>query len=471
MYRTSVSFECGDAELNGLYRRAESRCLQNLRDFGGDRVLVEGGGYEKIWLETQPMGGEMYAKRDLEVGLNNVRLFMRYQREDGRMPGSIMLDGGRVVPQFNKFQGFCFPAPALNLYYLMGQDAEYLDELERALIAFDAYLWRTRNSLGTGLLESWCVCDTGEDQALRYGDAPFWWESEQPPAGYQNVPMVSMDVTSYSISARETLARIADIRGNRVSAQLWRQVAQDLRLRLRQGLWDEEVGACFDRLPSGEKSPVLAHNSLRCMYWGALSQDMADRFVLKHLLDPRGFWTPFPLPSVAASDPMFKNAPENNWSGQPEGLTYQRAIRALENYGYQPVVTALGRKLLDVLKQTDSFTQQFDPFTGAPSLPPGGQDAYGPTLLSALEYISRMHGVHIEGTEVWFGLVSGLECRYCQQWGEHSYTVESDGRKGAVTVDGKRACEAECGVRVVTDYQGRVLRTLPIEPTEGAMYV
>ena len=37
-------------------------------------VLVEGGGYEKIWLETQPMGGEMYALRNLEAAKNNVLL-------------------------------------------------------------------------------------------------------------------------------------------------------------------------------------------------------------------------------------------------------------------------------------------------------------------------------------------------------------------------------------------------------------
>lgn len=72
-------------------------------------MLVEGGGYEKIWLETQPMGGAMYATRNFTVGLNNSLLFMRHQRADGRIPGSIAVIDGAVVPQFNKFQGFCFP--------------------------------------------------------------------------------------------------------------------------------------------------------------------------------------------------------------------------------------------------------------------------------------------------------------------------------------------------------------------------
>ena len=105
---TMVSFRCSDPALMKLYNTAEGRCLLNLKDFGGEPVLVEGGGYRKIWLETQPMGGEMYALRNLRAGLNNSRMFMRHQREDGRLPGSIRADGNKVVPEYNKVQGLPF---------------------------------------------------------------------------------------------------------------------------------------------------------------------------------------------------------------------------------------------------------------------------------------------------------------------------------------------------------------------------
>ncbi len=71
---------------NWSNRREETSRL-NIKNFGGDPVLVEGGGYEKIWLETQPMGGAMYASRDFATGLNNSLMFMRHQRADGRIPG------------------------------------------------------------------------------------------------------------------------------------------------------------------------------------------------------------------------------------------------------------------------------------------------------------------------------------------------------------------------------------------------
>lgn len=101
---TGVRFETADPLLARLVPQAEKKCLTNIKDFGPDKVLVEGGGYEKIWLETQPMGGAMYATRNFTVGLNNSLLFMKHQRADGRIPGSIAVIDGAVVPQFNKFQ-------------------------------------------------------------------------------------------------------------------------------------------------------------------------------------------------------------------------------------------------------------------------------------------------------------------------------------------------------------------------------
>ena len=178
---TGVRFETKDPLLSQLVKQAEEKCRLNIKNFGGDPVLVEGGGYEKIWLETQPMGGAMYASRDFATGLNNSLMFMRHQRADGRIPGSIAVIDGKVVPQFNKFQGFCFPEPALDLYYLGGKDAEYLAQLAKTLEAFDAYLWRVRDSDGDGCLETWCKYDTGEDHAMRYADAPDPWEEETPP--------------------------------------------------------------------------------------------------------------------------------------------------------------------------------------------------------------------------------------------------------------------------------------------------
>ena len=472
-----VSFSCADAALQKVYDEAERKCRLNLKDFAGDRVLVEGGGYEKIWLETQPMGGEMYALRDLRAAVNNSLLFMRHQRSDGRLPGAIACADGVIDPQFNQFQGFCFPGPAMNLYYLLGRDGAWLDSLADTLRRFDDYLWRRRAISGDGLLSAFCAFDTGEDNAVRYGDASGRWPAETPPEDRQVVPMASMDVTSFSFACRAALARISRLREREEENARWQALAEEVAASLRRRLWDEARGALYDRDKHGKTVDVLCHNTLRCMYWGSVSQDMADRFVREHLLNPREFWTPMPLPSVAASDPAFRNAPENNWSGQSEGLTFQRAMTALENYGYERVVTRIGKRLLKAIVDGGYvFSQQFDPFTGAPSrvglkshkpIAPGSdepiQDAYGPTLLSALGYIERIWGVGLREGEARFSMAAGLPCRYEARWNGHVYQLESDGRKAVARADGREVYSGPCGLRVVTDEAGALLRTRPIE--------
>lgn len=455
---TGVTFSCADPALQRLWDEAERKAKGNLRRFGGDLVLVEGGGYEKIWLETQPMGGEMYAARSMEAALNNSLLFMRHQRADGRLPGSIRCAEGRVEPQFDKLQGFCFPHPALNLYYLTGRDPVYLEALEDCLRRFDEYLWRTREK--DGCLCSFCVYDTGEDNAVRYGDAPCWWPDDEPPEGYGVVPMMSMDVTSYSCACRDTLAAISRIKGDGREAH-WRAQAEDVRRGLRDKLWDEHRGACFDRDKRGEVVDVLCHNTLRCMYWGSLTQGMADRFVKACLLNPSAFFTPMPLPSVSVSDPAFRNAPENNWSGQPEGLTFQRAIRALENYGYDGLLPIFGKRLFDaVISGGYVFPQQFDPFTGRPS---PGPDGYCPTILAVLEYMAHLWGVHLQLGEVWFSLCGGLRYAYERRWGEHAYRIESDGQTACAWADGREVYHGPCGTRIITDERGGALRSVALE--------
>lgn len=460
MFETKVKFQTKNNLLQKLVDAAEKKSLENLKDFAGRTVLIEGGGYEKIWLETQPMGGEMYAKRNLEAGLNNCLLFMECQREDGRIPGSIAMIDGVLTPQFNKFQGFCFPAPALNMYYLAGRPAGYLEQLYDTLERFDAYLWRVRDSDGDGCLETWCKYDTGEDHAVRYGDAPDGWSEETPPQSCQAVPIASVDIMSFSYSARETLAKICRVWKNEDRETDWLNRAKEVQGKIREYLWSEERGACLDRDKNHRVMDILIHNSLRAMYWNSLTPEMAKRFVEEHLLNPEEFWTKMPLPSVAVNDPLFRNATTNNWSGQAEALTYQRAIRALENYGYDWIIPLLGKKLFEAIGEDCIFVQQYDPFTMKPSYVSleGEQDAYGPAMLSVMEYTARMYGVHIEGEQIYWGTLGGTECMYLQEWNGHRFLIENNGHGAVAFLDGKKIFEMGAGLKAVTDLEGRLIR-------------
>lgn len=456
-----VRFHTNNTLLQKLVDTAETKCLSNIKSFGGRKVLIEGGGYEKIWLETQPMGGEMYAKRNIEIGLNNQLLFMEHIRADGRLPGSIAMIDGVITPQFNKIQGFYFPAAALNMYYLSGKNKAYLELLYASLERFDAYLWKTRDSDQDGCLESFCKYDTGEDHAVRYKDAPDAWEEERPPSWCQIVPMASMDFMSFSYSARATLSEISALMQREAWAKEWKDKANLIKKKIRDYLWDEARGACFDRDKKHRIMPALIHNTLRTMYFQSIDQNMAESFTRRHILNPKEFWTKMPLPSVAVNDPIFRNIKTNDWSGQVEALTYQRAIRALENYGYDWLIPQLGNKLFEAIGENCVFVQQYDPFTMQPSsdLPDGEQDAYGPAMLSVLEYVARMYGIHIERDQIYWGAYGGSQCTYEQEWGDNCYRIESTGKQVEAYRNGKKLFSMSTGCKIVTDYDGKILYT------------
>ncbi len=466
---TALEFETKDARLQEMFDKGEAFLRGNEITYQDKRVIKEGAVYNNIWLETQPMGGEMYAKRNVEVGLNNVLYFMLYQRQDGRLPGMISnVEKKGIVAHYNWMQGYYFAQPALKLWYLIGKDTGYLQKLYRTLKEFDAYLWAVRDSDGDGCLETWCVWDTGEDNCTRFTElgapnGPFGGET--PPKGIGKLPYESMEYMAYSYANRDVLCKVSSLLNNG-DAALWREKAEEIRKKVAEYLWIDEKHACYDRDCNNEFLDCLTHINFRCMYHGLFSQKMADDFLYYHLFNPEEFWTPYPLTAIAINDPMFYNHPHNNWSGPCQGLIYQRSIDALHNYGHYAEALQVGRKLLELICKTGVFYQQYDPFTGEPG---DSRDGYGPIIFAFTEYISFLWGVNISMDEVsWSNAVGGADSQYTQTMFGKKYALTRRDGQATASVDGKVIFSLPEGMRVITDTQGNFLRAICIDIIEKA---
>ncbi len=367
--------------------------------------------------------------------------------------------------------------PSLELYYLLGKDDQYLDLLYKSYEAYDNYLWKYRDSDGDGCLEAWCQTDSGEDYLVRYNYAPFCWPFEFPPvegkmpadsafikrwwpkdfvAGYTHaknpMPVESIDVMGYSYTCRDVLAKISALQKNGKEI-FWRNKANIVRNKMNTYLWVDKNNAYFYRNKFNQITTTLTHNNLRAMYFGTMTQPMANSFIKYHLLNPKEFWTYMPLPSIAANDPDFRNISHNNWSGQPEGLTYQRVITALENYGHFAEITLIGQKLLKTIGKSKQFTQQFDPFTAAQN----GSDGYGPTVLSVLEYYSRMYGVYPQFDKLHFnGLGKQQAYTYSQTLKDKSYKIAQKNNQISGYLNNKLLFRS-VGVKVSTNKLGKII--------------
>ena len=478
---TGVEFNSSDTVLKKLFDVAEAKAIKNILYYSpAYNVMVEGGGYPFVWLETQPMGGVMYAKRDINIAVDNIMVFINNQRNDGLLPGMVFntannvwnlkdptSEGGTLGLHFDNLQGLYLAQPALELYYLLGRNKQYLAAIYQALERYDTYLWKYRDSDKDGCLETWGMTDNGEDHLERFRYAPWDWPGNIAPnrekfantldstdVGKSPVPEESMDVMGYSYSCRDVLAKISAITYNGKQAY-WRGKANAVSEKMKSYLWVPEKKAYFYRDRENNLVNSLAHNNIRCMYFGTMAQSMADDFVRYHLLNPDEFWTPMPLTSIAANDPFFRNIKNNNWSGQPQGLTYQRAIRALENYGHYAEVGLIGKKLLDKVSKTLLFTQQFDPYTSEQN----GTDNYGPTILSVLEYFSRMYGVYLQNDEVHFnGLPHKENYSYSQRIGNDVYKISKENSSLKGYLNEKEVFSCTAGVSVVTGLKGEFIR-------------
>ena len=495
---TAVSLKTEDTDLQYVFDECEKLCLDNTRVFGDMPVIREGAKYNGLWLETQPMGGEMYACRNMEIALNNHLIFMKYQRRDGKMPGMITysLPFRGISANHDWMQGDFFTRSAMRMYYLIGKDKEYLKLLYETLKNFENYLWKYRDSDGNGCLETFCIWDTGDDNntkmlfrgvhSINHGLC----FTDTPPTDHGGMPFESAEYMAYSYSHCCVLAEISDILDNGEGNE-WREKADKIRKRATEYLWDSEKKAFFDRDKDNETIDVLSLENIKCMYHGLFTQEMADDFIEKHLLNPEEFFTPLPLPNIAANDPVFyvndelnnftpeienvvranmaDDIADNSWSGPVQGLIYQRAIDGLLNYGHHAELTYFGRKWLANLAKVKKFGQQFNPFTGEPS---PGATGYGPTVLSALEYITHLIGIDYANERLTFS--SGKnekDSEFNQLLFGDTYLLKRQNGTAYVYKNGDLQFSFTSGARVICDTSLKILNVIGIEPSETPITV
>ena len=144
---------------------------------------------------------------------------------------------------------------------------------------------------------------------------------EEVSAGSWGAPALS-DLSATVYGGRVALAAMAKTLGKHDEAARWEQDAETLRKLIITGLYDPQDAAFYDldtdnkfvRVRSDVISRVLGEHVLKM-------NDTHDRAIFeavwtKQLHNPKAFWAPYPLTSVAMDDPSFvRPIPRNSWGG------------------------------------------------------------------------------------------------------------------------------------------------------------
>ena len=101
----------------------------------------------------------------------------------------------------------------------------------------------------------------------------------------------------------------------------------------------------------------------------ALPNEIATRLV-EHLADPREFWSPFPVPSVALDEPSFIPTAELRgarciWRGPCAPNTNWLLARGLRRHGFDELADTLAGRSRELAERGD-FNEFYNPLTGAP---------------------------------------------------------------------------------------------------------
>ncbi|OGE26159.1 hypothetical protein A3C26_01380 [Candidatus Daviesbacteria bacterium RIFCSPHIGHO2_02_FULL_39_12] len=92
-----------------------------------------------------------------------------------------------------------------------------------------------------------------------------------------------------------------------------------------------------------------------------LNQKQAQNLVEKHLLNPKEFWTEFPVPTTSLDEPSFD--PSGYWRGPTWIGTNWFIYKGLQNYGFNSIAEEIKRSSVNLL-QKSGFREYFNPQTG-----------------------------------------------------------------------------------------------------------
>jgi glycogen debranching enzyme len=267
-------------------------------------------------------------------------------------------------------------------------DAEFVREMFGPTSRFVDWLARVRDQDGDGLVAIIQPDESGLDASPKYDEA--MGIPSDPPSDTLPVLRRSMQRLFRAYEGRSHVAQadadvflFEDVMVNaiyadalRALAHLAREVgldgADDYERRAKATLralmdkcWDPKRGLFWDLSGKAERRvEVLTFTSLFPLILPELDPAVAKRLVNEHLLNEKEFWLPYPVPSVAASEPSFD--PEwhtkTTWRGPTWVNVNWYLYWGLRRHGFDDVAHELARRTV-AMQARGGIREFYNPYT------------------------------------------------------------------------------------------------------------
>lgn len=458
----NTRFESQNIRLQQRYEEALTQLSQNVRRLPcyDKPVLQEGGMYQGIWLECGPHEGTLYGEYEPEIARNNHTIFFDFMDAEGYIPPFISDQPGRGQLQT--------VVPLAQTAWECAGKLQMEDLLERAYdvcARYDDWLTRYRNSRGTDLVEAHCEWDTGHDNSPRHAGqgqhCPDYDPKRTGPS--DGLPVLAPDLSATKYGGRVALARIAEALGKSGEKDMWLEKAETLRQAIMRYTFDDETGFFYDRDARGRLIRIKGDAGIRVLMEHVPDQALFEQILHAHILNPREFWTPYPMPSIAADEPCFDGTcTENSWGGASQALAALRAPLWLEHYEAFDTLDRLMEKWLEAILLDDGFRQQMNPFSGTFNT----TERYSPCMLVLTDFIARRYGCkYVEDGILWSagGVPGSKRHRYETCIAGRRCEVKERSNETTFLVNGKEVAHAWGRGRVLSDLDGHVRRSFTVD--------
>lgn len=134
---------------------------------------------------------------------------------------------------------------------------------------------------------------------------------------------------------------------------------------LEEKCWDERSGAFWDLYGYEEtRAHTLTFTSLFPLILDSLDRHMVRRLVEEHLLNEREFWLPYPVASVAATEPSFdaEYRTRGIWRGPTWANSNWYLYWGLRAHGYRDIASELAKRTVQMVG-TGGMREFFNPYT------------------------------------------------------------------------------------------------------------
>lgn len=303
-----------------------------------------------------------YAYLDAKSAQESQRIYMEQQRADGLIAYRHGPRGLQDYPHYSRYTRDSMSTTSAPFFswinyeiYKVSNDKQFLADAYQSGAKYVNWLIKNRDNDKDGLFE-WGPYGIIENVRDWYNVVFQVSKERHLDVDKEDISddLECLDLTAMVIKEMRSLAKMAEILGDKQGQQKWQKLADKTSDLLNKTMWDEVTGFYYNVDMSKHDFKYLTRDLKRMEIIGflplwaeAVPKDRVDRLV-GHLTDSTKFWRKYGIPTVAADDEWYSPYVDYccKWNGPVWLLWNYMVYQGLTQYGYTKEADELVQKLL-----------------------------------------------------------------------------------------------------------------------------